>query len=44
MRRALKPLGHYPGDNDLALPGWALGVYKVEGRKSWLGLFMGEVL
>lgn len=31
-------------DNDLALPGWALGVYKVEGRKSWLGLFMGEVL
>ena len=44
MRRTLKPRGHCRGDNDLALPGWALGVYKVEGRKSWLGLFTGEVL
>lgn len=40
MRSTFKPLGH----NDLALPGWALGVYKVEERKSWLRLFMGEVL
>ena len=43
--RTLKPRGPLsPGDNDLAPPGWALGVYKVEGRKSWLELFMGKVL
>lgn len=40
--QAPRPLSR--GDNDLAPPGWALGVYKVEGRKSWLELFMGEVL
>lgn len=34
----LAPPGHGPEDNDLSLPGWALGVYKVERRRGGRGL------